>query len=417
MRLTDQRLARVCEATRCDDALIVLKRIVLNGWPKTRAECPVEIRQFWPYRDEIVCQGDVLFKGTKVIIPSAMYKEMLHAIHYSHLGADTCLHKAKEVLFWPGMSAQVKDFISQCSVCNQFLSKQKKEPMIIHDIPDKPWSKVGIDLFNFNSRDYVIIVDYYSDFWELKELSTTTCASIVKFCKEQFARYGIVDVLMSDNGPQFSCAEFSEFAKAWCFNHCTSSPYYSQSNGKVESAVKIAKSLLKKSHADKSDFMLALLDWRNSPTPVVKTSPVQRLMSKRTKSLLPIDSKLLYPKVVDNVQNEVLCKRAKSKKSYDRNCMSLPVLRKGDVVRVQPLNRNGTWEMGKCIKQVAPRSYLIESNGRVIRRNRRFLKITNEPYVPFDFSFDSCDGDVNNNNNADVNPLPHHRHVEPPISL
>ena len=105
-------------------------------------------------------------------------------------------------------------------------------------------------------------------------MSTTTCASIVKFCKEQFARYGIVDVLMSDNGPQFSCAEFSEFAKAWCFNHCTSSPYYSQSNGKVESAVKIAKSLLKKSHADKSDFMLALLDWRNSPTPVVKTSPL-----------------------------------------------------------------------------------------------------------------------------------------------
>ena len=163
--------------------------------------------------------------------------------------------------------------------------------------------------------------------------------------------------------------------------------------------------------------MLALLDWRNSPTPVVKTSPVQRLMSKRTKSLLPIDSKLLYPKVVDNVQNDVLCKSAKSKKSYDRNCMSLPVLRKGDVVRVQPLNRNGTWEMGKCIKQVAPRSYLIESNGRVIRRNRRFLKITNEPYVPFDFSFDSCDGDVNNNNNADVNPLPHHRDAEPPISL
>ena len=38
-----------------------------------------------------------------------------------------------------------------------------------------------------------------------------------------------------------SCAEFSEFAKAWCFNHCISSPYYSQSNEKVESAVKILK--------------------------------------------------------------------------------------------------------------------------------------------------------------------------------
>ena len=293
VRLTDQRLAQVREQTRCDSALTKLRQVVLNGWPDLKTNCPVDIHQFWPYRDEIVCQDSVLFKGTKVIIPSSMYKEMLHAIHYSHMGAETCLTKAKEVLFWPGMPAQIRDFISKCAVCNQFLSKQPKEPMIIHDVPDRPWSKLAIDLFAFNGKDYVIIVDYYSDFFEIKELSSTTCASVVKFCKEQFARYGIPDVLMSDNGPQFSCAEFTDFAKVYRFNHKTSSPYFSQSNGKVESAVKIVKSLLKKSLADDSDFMLALLDWRNTPTPLVNSSPVQRMMSKRTRSILPIDSRLL----------------------------------------------------------------------------------------------------------------------------
>ena len=395
LRLTDQRLTQVREESRCDDTLVILKRVVLNGWPQSRVDCPVEIRQFWPYRDEIVCQDNVLFKGHKVIIPSAMYKDMLHAIHYSHLGADTCLNKAKEVLFWPGISAQVKDFISQCAICNQYLAKQQKEPMVMHDIPSMPWSKAGIDLFTFNCKDYVIMVDYYSDFWELKELTATTSASIVKFCKEQFARYGIVDTLISDNGPQFLSAEFSDFAKAWCFNHCTSSPYHSRSNGKVESAVKIAKTLLKKSHADNSDFMLALLDWRNSPTPEIKTSPVQRLMSKRTKSILPIDSRLLYPKVVENVQNDVLRKREKAKVYYDRTSKPLRDLKEGDVVRVQPLTRSGTWEMGKCIKKVAPRSYLIECNSRIIRRNRKFLRLTNERYVPFDFSFGSNNSEAN----------------------
>ena len=44
-----------------------------------------------------------------------MRREMLKAIHYSHLGIVSCLRRARDVLFWPGMSAQVKDFISKCS--------------------------------------------------------------------------------------------------------------------------------------------------------------------------------------------------------------------------------------------------------------------------------------------------------------
>ena len=208
---------------------------------------------------------------------------------------------------------------------------------------------------------------------------------------------------MSDNGPQFSCAEFTDFAKVYRFNHKTSSPYFSQSNGKIESAVKIVKSLLKKSLADDSDFMLALLDGRNTPTPLVNSSPVQCMMSRRIRLILPIDPRLLYPKVIANVQSDLMRKRQKAKQYYDRSSSALLDLNKGDVVRIQPITRGGTLELAKCIRKVASRSYLLECNGRVFRRNRKFLKLTKEKYVPFDFNCDSNCADNNQRVNDESN--------------
>ena len=94
-----------------------------------------------------------------------MRREMLEAIHYSHLGIASCLRRARDVLFWPGMSAQVKDFISKCSTCNEYSHRQCKEPLLNHSIPSRPWSKLAIDLFVYDSVNYVLLVDYFSDFW------------------------------------------------------------------------------------------------------------------------------------------------------------------------------------------------------------------------------------------------------------
>ena len=51
------------------------------------------------------------------------------------------------------------------------------------------------------------------------------------------ARHGIPEQVFSDNGPQFSCTEFAEFANTWGFVHLKSSPRYPQSNGLAEKAV------------------------------------------------------------------------------------------------------------------------------------------------------------------------------------
>ena len=102
-----------------------------------------------------------------------------------------------------------------------------------------------------------------------------------------FLRYGVPDKIMSDNGPQFASAEFATFAKLWDFEHLTSSPRYPQSNGKAENAVKTIQMLFSKCRQSGQSEYLALLDWRNTPSEGMETSPAQRFFGRRCRTLLP----------------------------------------------------------------------------------------------------------------------------------
>ena len=90
-------------------------------------------------------------------------------------------------------------------------------------------------------------VNYSTNFWEVDNLSQNTSASSVIYkLGRQFARHGTPIELVTDIGPQFTSMQFKEFVKRWRFQPTTTSPYHSRSNGKVESAVKTAKGLMRK---------------------------------------------------------------------------------------------------------------------------------------------------------------------------
>ena len=143
----------------------------------------------------------------------------------------------------------------------------------------------------------MITVDYFSNFWEIHRLTSTTSSAIVLKLKNHFARYGCPNHLISDNGPQFVSSEFRKFANEWDFEHRTSSPGNSKANSKVESAVKTAKNLLRKALSDRTDpYIAIILDYRNTPTKGMESSPAQRLMNRRTRTLLPKTKTLLQPR-------------------------------------------------------------------------------------------------------------------------
>ena len=151
------------------------------------------------------------------------------------------------------------------------------------------------DLYSFEGDNYLITVDAFSGYWEGEKLPQTTSQAVIDRTKQHFARYGIPDRVYTDNSPQFDCAEYTRFANDWQFEHYTSSPHRSQSNGVVEAAVKTSTTLQKRAAEANRDQWLSFLDYRNTPTEGMDSSPVQRLMSKRTKTVLPVEQHLLEP--------------------------------------------------------------------------------------------------------------------------
>ncbi len=153
-----------------------------------------------------------------------------------------------------GITAEVKDFIQKCNICRSIESKQHKETLHTHEVPNRPWSRIGADLCAQGEKKYLITVDY---FWEIDYLEVNTAIKVFRKLKANFACHGIPDVLIPDNGPQFTSQQFKMFATSWEFTHKTSSPYLPQSNCKAEQGVKMAKMLLKKAKKASADPYLA----------------------------------------------------------------------------------------------------------------------------------------------------------------
>ena len=128
-------------------------------------------------------------------------------------------------------------------------------------------------MFELDGKVYMISVGYFSNFWEIDRLENTKSSTVIQKLKAHFARYGSSCVVVSDNGPQFTSANFENFSSSFDFEHRTSSSYNSQSNGKAESAAKTAKALLRKNK--EGDQSLALLNDRNTPSQATRTSPAQ----------------------------------------------------------------------------------------------------------------------------------------------
>lgn len=148
-----------------------------------------------------------------------------------------------------------------------------------------------MNLLYFNGATYLLVVDYFSRYPEITKLTTTTSASVVMALKTIFARHGIPETVVSDNGPQFASGEFNNFAKKYSFSHITSSPHFPQSNGQAERTVQTIKKIL----TEAEDPSMAMLVYRSTPYSWCSRSPVELLMGRHIRSNIPQVKAQLIP--------------------------------------------------------------------------------------------------------------------------
>ena len=158
------------------------------------------------------------------------------------------------------------------------------------------------------------VVDYYSRYPEVIQLTATTSSSVISSMKSIFSRHGIPRTVVSNNGPQYNSAEMKDFASSYGFNHGTSS-HYPQSNGLAERTVKTVKGLL----AQTTDPYLALLTYRATPFPWCGLSPAELLMGWRLKTDVPQVRQLLVPNWphLKGFEQKDMQLKLQQKKNYD----------------------------------------------------------------------------------------------------
>ena len=132
---------------------------------------------------------------------------------------------------------QIKNMAANCSTCAKD-RPEPKEPLMSTSFPSHPWEKLAADLFELKGKVYLTVVDYYSRWFEIRRLKDQSSARVISVLKELFSTNGIPDIIVSDNGPQFSSYTFRLFTTEYDFVPVTSSPKYPRANGEVERAVR-----------------------------------------------------------------------------------------------------------------------------------------------------------------------------------
>ena len=277
-------LTAVKSSAALDPTLNLLKNTIFNGWPPYRKQCPQELWKFWNFRCDLTVEDGLVLKANRVVIPAAMRNKVLQAIHQGHQGENKCILRARESVFWPGISTDIRQVVKTCDPCNKH----------------RPWEKLGTDIFEFNGEKYLMVVDYFSRFPVIRLLNNMTSHTVCNHFTSILAEYGLPATIVADFGSQYISERFQSKCKESGITLCCSSPYHNQANSLAERAIGTCKSLLMKALEEKECPYKALWTYRTTPLDDRMPSPHELLFGRKPQTALPDRRSTLKSKHPDN---------------------------------------------------------------------------------------------------------------------
>ena len=123
--VSSTEIDQICEETSKDPTLTLLRHYIHMGWPNDHMMLPQELHMFWNYREDLSMENGLITKGARILVPSTLRKKVLEQIHDVHFGIEKCMLKARESVFWPGISNDICETVEKCGIC-QASSKAAK---------------------------------------------------------------------------------------------------------------------------------------------------------------------------------------------------------------------------------------------------------------------------------------------------
>lgn len=231
--------------------------------------------------------------GTRVVIPPKLRHRVLESLHDGHLGVVKMKSLARSYVWWPGIDHEIEDITKACSGCQQTQRQPQVAPPHAWEWPSTVWQRVHIDYAGpFLDRMFLIVVDAYSKWPEVFPVKNATSIVTIEALRALFARAGLPQQLVSDNGSQFTSEEFQLFMKGNGIKHITTVPFHPATNGLPERFVQTFKQFMKAMANTKLSLSekLAnfLLSYRNTEHSTRGETPSVLFMGRSLRSRLDL---------------------------------------------------------------------------------------------------------------------------------
>ncbi|XP_055914211.1 uncharacterized protein K02A2.6-like [Eupeodes corollae] len=212
--------------------------------------------KLFPFRFELCTLGNILLRGSRLVIPKSLQSRVLELGHEGHPGETAMKRRLRLKVSWPLMDREVESFVKLCRDCLLVSRPTPPVPMQRHAFPDGPWQCVAMDLLGpLPNYDFAfVIIDYYSRYQETKFVKKITSSEIIGILEEIFCRLGYPKSIKADNGRQFVSSEFKGFCDKNNIDLITSPPYWPQANGEVENMNKSILKRLQIAHGKGADY-------------------------------------------------------------------------------------------------------------------------------------------------------------------
>ncbi|GFR95779.1 Pol polyprotein [Elysia marginata] len=209
---SDKFLNKIRDKTSSDVQLSYVIKYVQEGWPEFKQDVKLAAGNFFPIRGELSCLENILLKGNQIVVPFELREEVLEKIHASHLGVTKCKERARQAVWWPRIASDICEKVSTCHECIEKCLSQRSEPLMPTEIQDRPYQKVGSDLFEIKGQFFIVIIDYYTKNIDIERLTNPSTNSVIKALKRCFSTRGVPMTLETDNAQCNKSHEFSNFA-------------------------------------------------------------------------------------------------------------------------------------------------------------------------------------------------------------
>ena len=373
---TPDRLAHLRTATSNDAQLSQLRHYIVHGWPSHRSECAQICQDFWNYRDELSIEEGLIFKNHRLLVPESERQYFLQKLHTGHLGEEKCLLRARQLVFWPRITQDLRLLVKTCDICQSVRPTQPKQTLFPHEVPHGPFKKLGVDMFELDNAHYLLVADYFSKFPFVRRLNSMHSRTVIDLLKILFSEHGCPEILYCDQGTAFTSRDFQEFSEQYGFKIEHSSPRTPNANGFAEAMVGVVKEILSKTITAGEDPHLALQAYRATPFSPDLKSPAEMLYARQLRTQIPVRTCLTpEQEAARDVQQR---NKSQQKVHYDRTAREYGDLTEQQPVRVQLDPHKRFWTNATVVEMPTPefpRSYIVQTeDGAQYQRNRRWLK-------------------------------------------